>query len=204
MCMEVKYKPNMRVNMKRQLTFAFEELISYEIKCSSSLPLFLVRQCLSCLNGRAATGTAAFRHVSLMPLPGVVYTDRRTVTFNPVSCRPVRRPPAGDRHRRLGLSAASYRGGDRVSAVTAPLGPVLLQRRGSAGGAPPPPTGPAITCPARRAGKPTTRLAPHVLRAANNADMQPSVLWCCCLLLAGVLGERRVTGVTWVISGGRR
>ena len=27
MCMEVKYKTNMRVNLKRQLTFAFEELI---------------------------------------------------------------------------------------------------------------------------------------------------------------------------------
>ena len=52
MCMEVKYKTNMRVNMKRQLTFAFDELISYEIKCSLSSPLFLVRQYLSCLNPR--------------------------------------------------------------------------------------------------------------------------------------------------------
>ena len=55
MCMEVKYKTNMRVNMKRQLAFAFEELICYEIKCSLSSSLFLVRQCVSCLNGRAAT-----------------------------------------------------------------------------------------------------------------------------------------------------
>ena len=55
MCMEVKHKTNMHVNMKQQLTSAFEELICYEIKCSLSLPLFLVRQCLSCLNGRAAT-----------------------------------------------------------------------------------------------------------------------------------------------------
>ena len=38
MCMEVKYKTNMRVNMKRQLTFAFEELISFEIKCNLSSP----------------------------------------------------------------------------------------------------------------------------------------------------------------------
>ena len=47
----------MRVNMKQQSTFPFEELISNEISCSLSSPLFLVRQCLSCLNGRAATAT---------------------------------------------------------------------------------------------------------------------------------------------------
>ena len=62
MCMEVKYKNNMRVNMKQQLTFAFEELICYEIKCSLSSPLLLVRQCLSSLNGRAATVSVSSFH----------------------------------------------------------------------------------------------------------------------------------------------
>ena len=33
----------------------FRSYVYDEIKCSLSSPLFLIRQCLSCLNGRAAT-----------------------------------------------------------------------------------------------------------------------------------------------------
>ena len=87
----------MRVNMKQQLTFAIEELICYEIKCSLSSPLFLVRQCLSCLNGRAATGIQRNWQVVLNIASSAVQNRR------PSDPR-LRRPPAAYHPSRVSLA----------------------------------------------------------------------------------------------------
>ena len=72
---------NMRVNMKQQSTFAFGELISNEIKCSLSSPLYLVRQCLSCLNGRAATDELLYNIGTSARIPdSIIHLASRDLT----------------------------------------------------------------------------------------------------------------------------